>query len=445
MHNLIHNDFGGQSERCPVCNGQMKMSDTAGMTKMCSDILSKRQGRMYSESAGIHIEGSNGKKSRITTAFEFAEKVEAMPKEIMLVPTGKWDTTKYGEVEVKKTDIEQMKVNFDENVRKGVMIDIEHRQNATYGEQAAGWIKAVEVRPDGLWATEIDWNPLGTQLVKDKIYKFLSPEFDVVHIDPENSSKMSENVLIATTLCNRPLLKEIPSLSMSEEKNLTPNPNGVILFIEPDTSTDEKGSTMNFADVLKKLMAGESISADEKAVLEANKAEMTDEQKTKAGFKIEAAEDRKDKTLEGKESITISAAEATQLREDAAKGRQAFAEMEKTKVDAEIRSFQFSENGKGGKMSKGATDKAVAFALKLDPAMRVEFTEILKELPDKKLFGESGSDGSVTTNQSRDALTEEVKKYAKDNSLKFTEALAKMQAVEPEKFTNYQKSFSEQE
>jgi hypothetical protein len=31
MHNIIHQDYGNNSERCPVCNGTIKMGDDKAM------------------------------------------------------------------------------------------------------------------------------------------------------------------------------------------------------------------------------------------------------------------------------------------------------------------------------------------------------------------------------------------------------------------------------
>lgn len=456
MHNLIHADYGGNSQRCPICNGSMKMTDTKKLEEMCSDILARKQTYMYGENrksltSGIHKTTTTDSKLTLKTSFEFAEKVEEMPKEIMLVPIGAWDTTKYGRVEVTKADVEMMKRNFDANVRKGVMIDIEHRQNTTYGEQAGGWIKAVEVRATGedkgLWATEIEWTSIGEELVKGKIYKFLSPEFDVVHVDPENENRVLENVLIATTLCNRPLLKEIPALTFSEGKNLTANPNGVILFIEPDNSTQQGPTNMpTFEDALKKLMAGETITADEKSLLEQNKEKMNDEQQIKAGFKVEAKETKpSDGGIGGKqdEVTTISATELAELRKSAQEGRTAFAKIEADEVTKTFESFQFSE--KGGKLSPDNVKTFASFALKLSPALRQEFTELVKALPEKQLFGEVGTSDSSTINQSRDAVRAEVAAYAKENKLSFGEALRVMQSKDPGKFASYTKSFTEEQ
>jgi hypothetical protein len=454
MHNMIHQDNGNNAAMCPVCNDP-KMSDS-DMLSLCNNIMKRKQsgGYMYSEKGVRKLTGTKDIKADavIRPFYEFDEELAELPKEIMLVPVGEWDTTKYGQVTISASDIKQMKKNFDGNVRKGVMIDVDHRQSQ-HGDAAAGWIKKVECRDDGLWATEIDWTTLGDELVKGKVYKFLSPEFDTIYVDPQNKDNILENVLIATSLVNRPLLKEIPALSFSEGKNLTKDKSSVMIFMDQEKTGPT--NNMNKEAILKKLLAGETLTAEEKTFVEGNKTEFSEVQLEAAGVKKEAAKapEKKedlpdDSKIAGKEgdkskTVQMSEDEVSQLKKDADAGRLAFAEMEKRNLAEEFGKFTFSE--KGGKYSPATLDKVVAFAQKLTPALRVEFSEIVKELPEKKLFGESGSEDNTTESQNNDALRAEVKKFAEDQKMNFGDALRKMSEMPEykEKIAAYRKSFSQ--
>lgn len=449
LHNIIHQYHGNNSERCPVCNGEISMSNSTKLEECANQIMKHRQtsGYMYSETGEKKTSGitvTAGENVILRTSYQFDDEVTEMPSEIMLVPLGEWDTTKYGIVKVTADDIETMKANFDANIRKGVMIDVDHGQSQ-YGAAAAGWIKKVECRDTGLWATEIEWTKLGDELVKSKIYKFLSPEFDVVYVDPQDSNKVLDNVLIATSLVNRPLLKEIPSLTFSEGKNLTEKKNGVILVVEQKTessSTSQTGPTnmLTFSEVLKKITAGETLTEEEKAVAVENQSQLSEEQKQAIGIKAsENAPD--DKHISGKEeNVTISASELAELRE----GKKRIEALEHQALQREIKEeykkYEFSE--KGGKFAPALTDKVAEFASKLTPNQRVQFTEILEGLPEvgAKLFNEQGSDKDTTENQQYDALKAEVTEYAEKHNLKFGEALKVMQTKDPKKFAEYRVS-----
>ncbi len=61
-----------------------------------------------------------------------------------------------------------------------IAVDINHSTvlaGAKGGDaEAVGWVEHIEARPDGLWA-RVAWNKRGRELVGDRRYRFLSPEF----------------------------------------------------------------------------------------------------------------------------------------------------------------------------------------------------------------------------------------------------------------------------
>src|SRR5579875_1784829 len=83
--------------------------------------------------------------------------------------------------EVTSNDLSDYVTNFRAGLRKGVPIDIEHGQDPTFGQRAAGWVKDLYVKADdsgnqSLMA-KVEWNKLGSELVSDKQFRFISPQF----------------------------------------------------------------------------------------------------------------------------------------------------------------------------------------------------------------------------------------------------------------------------
>jgi len=110
--------------------------------------------------------------------------------------------------------------NFDEGVRGvDVAIDITHEPN----KGAAGWIKSLETGEStsvpgkkALWAT-IEWTPGGIELIESATFKYISAEFG----DDTNAEtkKITEDVLRAATMTNRPFVKGMAAVELDEDGN----------------------------------------------------------------------------------------------------------------------------------------------------------------------------------------------------------------------------------
>jgi len=110
--------------------------------------------------------------------------------------------------------------NFDEGVRGvGIAIDITHDPD----KGAAGWIKKLEISASSskpgkqaLWA-EVDWTPMGEELIKLETFKYISSEFG--SDTNGETKKITENVLRAATLTNRPFVKGLLAVELDEKGN----------------------------------------------------------------------------------------------------------------------------------------------------------------------------------------------------------------------------------
>ena len=132
---------------------------------------------------------------------------------IQIMKAGKFDHP-YGPFEITDRDLQMFELNFKNNVRR-VDLAVDYSHDA--GAKAAGWFKDVVAEGDKLYA-EIEWTPEGFRSIKEKEFRFFSPEFTFLHVDAETGEK-AVNVLLGGGLTNRPFLKEMePIISLSEQR-----------------------------------------------------------------------------------------------------------------------------------------------------------------------------------------------------------------------------------
>lgn len=122
-------------------------------------------------------------------------------------------------VEITRATLASLKSNFDANVR-GQDISIDYTHENDTGENPAGaWIKSLileEDNPDNLFAM-LELTPAAEKMVKDKEYKYLSVEIDPLYKD--DKGKMFSNVLLGGTFTNRPAVKGLDPIKLSENNN----------------------------------------------------------------------------------------------------------------------------------------------------------------------------------------------------------------------------------
>lgn len=382
----------------------------------------------------------------------------AIPDEIHIVPTGKWDHPVYGEMEITSDDIAEFHRNFKDGVRLDLRITAGHDNGMSGGElPAIGWFKELYDRGvNGLWAY-VEWTDEGKKLLSDRAFKYFSPEFFQVYQDPETGEKR-ENVLVGGALTNSPYFKE-----------LTP----VVAFSEPSIMKQFNSQTMDIKDILAKKP--EELSAEEKAFLVEHKAELTDEQKTafESVIPAEGGEDEggegtgdgagdgdgngegaapapltASETNRGGKTISMSEAEVSALKKAANDGAMAFAEVEKMKLNAEVEKLTFSESNKEGRILPKQKEAVVAFMFSLNTKQRDQFRNIISTLPTKQIFGELG-DGGSTNATTLDGVAKEVKDAANaeikasEGKLDYASAVQKVFAEKPDLKRRYDDALDE--
>lgn len=147
--------------------------------------------------------------------------ISQVDKEVQLLREGKFDHPAYGEVLIGVEHLNMMKANFDANVR-GIDISIDYTHDNEGGESpAACWIKELHVKGNkdgkgkGLFA-KVEFTPKGQKLVHEKEYKYSSADFAIDYID--QSGKHHPYVLRGGTLTNRPFIKGMNPIKLSEYK-----------------------------------------------------------------------------------------------------------------------------------------------------------------------------------------------------------------------------------
>lgn len=146
---------------------------------------------------------------------QFAEKTfEAGDTvELQIARVGKWDHPMYGEIEITKDSIDDMKENFDENAR---WIELAVDENHEWNHRALGWFRKVTKKgEDALFAT-IELTKKGAELLTEWAYKYFSPEI-VFNKHDEESWKIIKNLLIGGAFTNRPFFKAMQPLLANED------------------------------------------------------------------------------------------------------------------------------------------------------------------------------------------------------------------------------------
>jgi phage I-like protein len=160
--------------------------------------------------------------------------------------------------------IARMVQNFKDNVRE-IELDIDYDHKEQTGK-AAGWVKDMESRGNsGLWFA-VEFTPEAYKALANREYRYFSPEFADEWEHPK-SGVTYQDVVCGGAITNRPFLKDILPINLSEAFALSANP-------------PKQGENV---DLLRKLAAllgvklSEEDGADnEAAVLAALEAKLTE-------------------------------------------------------------------------------------------------------------------------------------------------------------------------
>lgn len=134
------------------------------------------------------------------------------PKEFRIWAFGEVDTLK-GKFTFDAAAGQAVMAAF-EDYGNELSFDYEHQAILSEGEApAAGWYR-IELRDDGLWATDIRWTPKADGYLRNKEYRYFSPAFDA------GGKERRINRLVNIALTNTPATKHLTPLVAASARDL---------------------------------------------------------------------------------------------------------------------------------------------------------------------------------------------------------------------------------
>jgi phage I-like protein len=133
-----------------------------------------------------------------------------LPDWIRLLPLGRVDLGDGREgFEVDAAALDTVVANFKSR-GLDLVIDYEHQSLSGGQAPAAGWIKELEGRDDGLWG-RVEWTPQAREYLTNKEYRYFSP---VLRVDTDSRRPLA---LLHVGLTNVPAINNLPPLVAKAE------------------------------------------------------------------------------------------------------------------------------------------------------------------------------------------------------------------------------------
>ncbi|MCA9405059.1 MAG: ATP-dependent Clp protease proteolytic subunit [Candidatus Omnitrophica bacterium] len=172
---------------------------------LVDEIIGKDSANVIKLSEGINVEG-----------YEIAVNSDGHSK-VQLLLEGNYEHPSYGSIKVTEDVLNKLITNFKDNVR-GIDLSIDYTHDNDNGEKpAACWIKDLSVentdKGKGLFAS-VEFTSKGKNLVKEKEYKYASADFAINYMT--DKGECVPYVLLGGTLTNRPFIKEMSPIKLSE-------------------------------------------------------------------------------------------------------------------------------------------------------------------------------------------------------------------------------------
>jgi hypothetical protein len=118
----------------------------------------------------------------------------------------------HGVIDVDKKLVREMVASINERVRG---IDLAIDQGHEYEDGARGWVVRAEQRDTGLWLL-VDWNPTTLEELKDKRWKYFSLDYAPEWCNSDPEPQCWPNVVLGGALTNRPFMKDLVPINLSE-------------------------------------------------------------------------------------------------------------------------------------------------------------------------------------------------------------------------------------
>lgn len=353
---------------------------------------------------------------------------KVLPKNIEIMRTGKWKHPILKELKITDKTMNDIISNFNNNVRGvDISFDLEHG-TTSHKSEAACWVKSLKKSGDVLLA-EVEWTDLGKEKIQSKNFRYFSPEYLLKYEDSE-TGKEYKNVLFGGGLTNRPFIKNMNPIMLSENVDLNSEEYQLYKLNEKE---DIEIMNPELLKVLK-LSEGASDDAISKAINDLV------ENTVKLSESNEALNAEKESLNKKLEELTASNKEITiKLNETLGK-----------KSDDEKTIIKLSESIKAieGQMKETEWNNVYTVALnegKIVPAMESVFKaqymndsegtkKIIEGLqPIVKLNENGSSQGKNTENNDIQLFEKEVQKIMlNEKDIDYVEAVSKVAIAKPD-------------
>jgi phage I-like protein len=197
----------------------------------------------------------------MTPTMAIQDQTQALPEWIRVLPRGTVELSDHREpFLVDDASLLAMAAEFRS---RGVDLVIDYEHQSLQGERApaAGWIKEVEARGDGLWA-RVEWTQPARDHLEKREYRYFSP---VLRLDPETRKPVA---LMHMGLTNVPAIKRLAPLVARWGGKTSPPGTGRLAGTAVRPQAGEKNSGKEIGKMVEKLkrLLGLEPEAEEKAV-----------------------------------------------------------------------------------------------------------------------------------------------------------------------------------
>jgi phage I-like protein len=160
------------------------------------------------------LERNEEKRKRRLHVIELAENVDG--KWVHILPYGEHYHPVWGDIDITEERVDRFVKNFHDGVR-GIQLDIDyaHKLDQAKGDKAAGWIKDLQKRDDGLWAL-VEWTTEASTELADGQWKYMSAEYVDTYCTQKKEPECWDDVMLGAALTNRPYMKELTPINFSE-------------------------------------------------------------------------------------------------------------------------------------------------------------------------------------------------------------------------------------
>ena len=413
---LPFKDANGKIDKAHLANAKARVNQITGISAETVNRIKAKIDRLMGNTQKTHDE------SLLYSTEQFS--AETDDEGLIWVhgfPYKTYKHPRYGEITFSPKDAEEMVHNFTANVLgRDVAWNYDHGEDGAKGNKAAGWVRKLDVRDDGLYVG-VEPTVEAMHEISDGAWKYSSIERRREWENPE-TLEVHKNVLVGGAFTNTPFMYGIAPLNFSE-------------YLVDEQEGNEQEDEVNLEELAKSVGLGADASEDE------------------VFSRIKAIKDDAEKYKDGQTTGPNSGVERFKDTEP-----ELYAEiMEGRKQRQETKAEKFADGMKtedGKVLAPAHREKVVDAHLKLQrqEIPVEEFSAVVAEAASKgfvRLGTEHGGasvkdTGDVDVNKQVQEFSDKARKLAKDEKIDLREAYHRLAADEPELYEAYKEFKSPQ-